>query len=66
MKTKIGTIQYQTIEDENYSLNNAKELKEELERKWFKSSSVVYAIDFLQVYIEKKKEIIKFLEAKKK
>ena len=58
---KIETIKYQTLEDENYNLKSAKELKEELENKWFKSSSVIYAISFLQSYIEKKEELIKFL-----
>ncbi|KKN59798.1 hypothetical protein LCGC14_0537960 [marine sediment metagenome] len=59
---KIETIKHQTIEDENFSLNNAKELKEELEIKWFKSSSVVHAIKFLQIYIEKKEKFIKILK----
>jgi len=59
---KIETIKYQAIEDENYGLTNAKELKEELEMKWFKSSSVNHAINFLSIYIKKKEEFIKILK----
>ncbi len=59
---KIETIKYQAIEDEKYSLTNAKELKEELEMKWFKSSSVNHAINFLSIYIKKKEEFIKILK----
>ena len=62
MKSQI--IQQQKIEDEVYNVNRAVELKNKLESKWFKTSSMKCAIIFLKFYIKSKNEFIEILEEK--
>ena len=58
----IQQTQQQLIEEEMFSLKQAKETLNSLKSRWIKTSSVIRSIKTLEFYIQKKQRLISELQ----